>query len=149
MSDNADGMRWRTVPGAAETLVPLPADAGAPALARAHVDRQAAGLPQDLVDDALLVISELVTNALQHGEPEIVLRLQVTSAGLWASVQDAGSARPEPSAHDPDSHAVHGRGLRIVDALSSCWGVELDDAAPGKVVWFELRLEPDVPGRRG
>jgi len=149
MSDNVDGMRRWAAPDAAQTLVPLPADAGAPALARAYVGRQAVGLPPDLVDDALLVISELVTNAVQHGEPEIVLRLQVGRGGLRASVQDAGSARPELPAHNPDSHAVQGRGLRIVEALSSCWGVEPGDQASGKVVWFELYPEPDGRRRRG
>lgn len=73
------------------------------------------------VDDAHLVLTELVTNACQAvaaNEP-VTLMLDVHDAGLFITVIDTSSA--EPVLHD-DPLAEHGRGLRLIDALSSSWG---------------------------
>lgn len=124
-----------------DTVLALPAGLEAPALARAYLHDHARYLPQAVMDDALLMVSEVVTNAVQHGRPKIMLRLRETPPGIGVYVSDGGSGLPEFSPTEPDHLAVRGRGLRIVDALASDWGVEQIDSQPGKVVWFELRPE--------
>lgn len=93
----------------------------------------------DLLDDALLLISELVTNAIVHGGPAIVLAIECDGEGLHVRVRD-GSANP-PHVADRGRDAESGRGLSLVELLSSTWGVQpVEDAhGTGKETWFELR----------
>ena len=126
----------RPVP--AQTVFALPADSAAPATARRRLGEHAEGLPQQLIDDALLLVSELVTNAVQHGQPDIVLTIRPNPPGIGVSVRDGGAEEPVPPTDEPDPLDLHGRGLHIVDALSSSWGVEPVEPPPGKIVWFEL-----------
>jgi anti-sigma regulatory factor (Ser/Thr protein kinase) len=95
----------------------------------------------DLVDDAAVLVSELVTNALKaswrlEGSPPIVLRLLADDRRLVIEVWDqAVKGYDLTPRHDPS--AEHGRGLAVVNALSKQWGVR----RPGrsfKVVWCEL-----------
>jgi anti-sigma regulatory factor (Ser/Thr protein kinase) len=89
-----------------------------------------------LISDAELVVSELVTNAVRAGSSRISVRLTVDDDGLQVAVRDDAPGRPNPRAatvHDRD-----GRGLSIVEALSSAWGVT--EAAPHKSVWARLTL---------
>jgi anti-sigma regulatory factor (Ser/Thr protein kinase) len=85
--------------------------------------------------DAELVISELVTNALRHGLGDIVVRTSLADGHLLqVSVTDSGPELPALQPVDPGR--VGGVGLRIVDRLASEWGV-----APfpgGKTVWAIL-----------
>jgi len=126
-------------PPSSDTVLALPAGSEAPALARAYLHDHARYLPQTLLDDALVLVSELVTNAVQHGRPKIMLRLRETPPGIGVYVSDGGPGRPQYPTAEPDEYAVRGRGLRIVDALATDWGVEQLASEPGKVVWFELR----------
>jgi CheY-like chemotaxis protein len=89
----------------------------------------------DVVEDAELVVSELVTNALLHGEIRCELWAGLSEAALRLQVIDQGTGTPDPqSAADTDEH---GRGLILVSALCAAWGVEvLPDG--GKIVWAEL-----------
>ena len=101
----------------------------------------------DLVDDAELVVSELVTNALVHGAGYCELRAALSDAALRLQVIDEGIGMPDPrTAGQGDEH---GRGLLLVSALCEAWGVE---ALPGggKVVWAEIlrRLPGRQPGER-
>ena len=93
----------------------------------------------DLLDDALLLISELVTNSILHGGPPIVLAIVCDGDGLHVRVRDG--SRAEPVLADRGDHAESGRGITLVDLLSSTWGVEPveDDYGTGKETWFELR----------
>lgn len=95
--------------------------------------------PPDLIDDAELVASELVTNALLHGRPPVVIRI-VTGNVVRIEVEDGSRVAPVRSFARPD--AMTGRGLALVSALSREWGVEQRDGG-GKVVWSELGDEPD------
>jgi anti-sigma regulatory factor (Ser/Thr protein kinase) len=131
-----------TEPRPADLVVTLPADVAAPALARRHLSVHAEGVPKALINDALLLVSELVGNAVQHGQPDIILRIRRAPPGIGVSVQDRGSEQPVLPTEAPDMNAKSGRGLRIVDALSSSWGVEPADPPPGKIVWFELGEPP-------
>ena len=89
----------------------------------------------NVVEDAELVVTELVTNAMLHGRSPITLRILREDDGLRLEVQDAGPALPMRGRPNPD--AMTGRGLTLVAALSSAWGIERSEAG-GKVVWAEL-----------
>lgn len=82
---------------------------------------------------ARLLVSELATNAVLHGEGPFEVR--VVASGEWVriEVRDRGDALPRRS---PAGEHGAGRGLRIVDALAAAWGVEPLHA--GKAVWFEV-----------
>jgi anti-sigma regulatory factor (Ser/Thr protein kinase) len=125
-------------PGYHEQVLPLPANSDAPSIARDFVGQHGADLPANLVEDAQVIVSELVTNAVEHGRPDIVLRLRRHPPGIGVAVEDHGDEQPELPSGPVDPDAVGGRGLLIVDALASHWGVTASALPPGKTVWFEL-----------
>jgi anti-sigma regulatory factor (Ser/Thr protein kinase) len=88
----------------------------------------AQGLPRDLVEDARVVVSELVGNSVRHAHPlpsnEIVVRWWLEGAALALSVSDGGGGVSSPHAVAASMSAVSGRGLSIVDALADRWWVE-------------------------
>ncbi|WP_035791825.1 ATP-binding protein [Kitasatospora mediocidica] len=94
----------------------------------------------DTVDAVLLTVSELVTNAHIHAHSSAQLVLVWDNRCLGVSVHDAGSGLPTPGT--PDRSAVHGRGLRIVDALADDW--ETRTQADGKTVIASFRA-PGTP----
>jgi len=113
--------------------------------ARAWVVTRLSSLGRDdLVDAARLGVSELVTNAILHAGPPIVLRLGGTPLHPRVEVHD-GSAHP-PTLRDMSDDdrllATIGRGLSIVATYSRTWGAEL--SPDGKVVWFEPASEGDL-----
>jgi anti-sigma regulatory factor (Ser/Thr protein kinase) len=117
---------------------------GAPALAREFA-RDALRRPElaevdaELIDEAVLLVSELVTNAVVHTDSEWVrIELSLDGSGIRCVVVDADAS----TAPRRRQAAVGGLGLVIVDALATRSGCE--PAPNGKGVWFEL----DV-GRRG
>ncbi len=89
-------------------------------------------------DDVLaaveLMVSELTTNSIKHARSAFTLRIRVTPSELRVEVQDHGPGTPvlgSPAPAEPS-----GRGLQIVNTLSSRWGQDVRD--DGKLVWFEL-----------
>jgi PAS domain S-box-containing protein len=118
----------------------LPADPSVVATARRLAGRQLAAW--DLDDTSFsteLVISELVTNAIRHGEGPIRLRLIRDEDRLLTEVTDASSASPHPRhARDTDEG---GRGLFLVTRLSSRWGVR--HSRRDKTIWSEQGLGQD------
>lgn len=114
----------------------LARNGAAPALARAAVAVTAAGLPLARSEEALLMTSELVTNAVQHATAGdfIVLEASVDRDMLRVSVADGGSGRIRPRSPDGDG----GWGLAIVTELASRWGAGREGGF--NVVWFELDL---------
>jgi anti-sigma regulatory factor (Ser/Thr protein kinase) len=92
------------------------------------------GYNADTCDTAVLLTSETVTNAFIHGRSEARIKVDPRPGRLLVEVADDNSRHPRPAGHDDD--ALDGRGLAIVELLSSRWGV-VDDAY-GKTVWFEV-----------
>jgi GAF domain-containing protein len=94
----------------------------------------------DVAADAELVVSELVTNATLHGAAPITVRVLVEGGvrverAVRVEVEDAGRTAPIPSWHSTE--VMTGRGLSMVAAIASRWGVA-PGGRGGKVVWAEL-----------
>ncbi|HTU73957.1 MAG TPA: ATP-binding protein [Trebonia sp.] len=94
-----------------------------------------------LLDDIVLVTSEIVTNAITHGSPggvAVLLEVAVTTDSVRVSVHDYSREVPVLRGLPPDS-AQSGRGLHLIDCLSKSWGAH---ACPrdgfAKVAWAEL-----------
>ena len=128
--------QWRAV-------MDIPATALGIAAARHVVSVLLPGwaLPEDVCGDAVLVVSELVTNALLHApvtgsfELEIVRRVN----GVRVSVADGSSVRP--MIRELSSDLPSGRGLHVVKSLATAWGSEAHHA--GKRVWVDLDSATD------
>ena len=117
-----------------------------------------ARLPRGVVDDALLVASELAGNAVLHARalPDggLLGGWELRSDSLVLELVDGGSPEGEtPAAKPPSTERPSGRGLALVDALSAAWGVEerVADGRPRTRVWVVLPLggagSPGEPGR--
>jgi CheY-like chemotaxis protein/anti-sigma regulatory factor (Ser/Thr protein kinase) len=118
----------------------LPRDPASLAVAREHVRSQlhAWGLPS-LVDAAVLVVSELGGNAVEHARTGFDLRLQVRQGrAVRVEVLDHGPGSPDLRA--PDTTSERGRGLLLVSQLTASWGVETI-SGNGKRVWAELLVD--------
>lgn len=109
--------------------------------ARSIVRHYGRGLTVTLVDDAELLASEVVTNAVRHGGPVIEFAVAVDAASLTVRVSD-GSSRLPALRSDSSMDEPSGRGLRMVDQVASEWGVELV-TGDGKTVWFRLSDQND------
>ena len=90
----------------------------------------------DIADDVLLVVTELVNNAVTHAHTACELRLSISSAAVRVEVADQGPGTPDPL--PPSETRNHGRGLHLVDALTVAWGFE-PISSGGKLVWAELK----------
>jgi CheY-like chemotaxis protein len=93
----------------------------------------------DMADDAVLIVSELVANAIVHGRVGCDVRASLTEDALRIEVTDTSGGEPDPQ--DADLSAERGRGLQMVGALALAWGVERFDDS-GKVVWAEMARHP-------
>jgi anti-sigma regulatory factor (Ser/Thr protein kinase) len=118
--------------------VRLPSTRQAPAEARGLLDRLEGRVDPKLLDDARLLVSELVTNSVRHAgltpRDEIGLSVEDTGAGIRVAVSDPGPGfRPEGARPAPTEES--GWGLMLVDRIADRWGVH----GPGDtLVWFEI-----------
>ena len=115
----------------------LPADGRSAARARRIVEHavEEAGLSA-LIDEALLLVTELVTNAVVHAGTDVELRVTAGAAQLRVEVGDR-SAGALPTVNSvPSEEREGGRGIFLLDALATEWGTRY--AAGGKSVWFQL-----------
>jgi anti-sigma regulatory factor (Ser/Thr protein kinase) len=104
------------------------------------------GVDQEVLGNAELVLSELVTNALRVPVPsdrQVGVRIArtVDEGTLRLEVSDAGAGTPE--LREPGDEETGGRGLLLVEALAHRWGVEKRAAGIGKTVFAELKA-PDI-----
>jgi anti-sigma regulatory factor (Ser/Thr protein kinase) len=107
-----------------------------PALARAYCDDVLGSSgSEERSQEARLIVSELVTNAVVHAATAIELNVVVRSDAIRIEVTDLGGGVPTSSGAD---EGTTGRGLPIVEALSCGWGVV--ELGAGKTVWCELTL---------
>ena len=90
----------------------------------------------ELVDDAVLVMSELVTNAFLHGKSPVVVQISASDDVVRLEVADA--SRSAPMRGLADSNAMTGRGVGLIETLSARWGVAPE--AHGKTVWCEIEV---------
>jgi anti-sigma regulatory factor (Ser/Thr protein kinase) len=88
----------------------------------------------DRLEDLAVVVSELVTNAVEHGLEPLVLEIEA-DGGALVRVSDAGGG--EPAIKSASTTRVRGRGLALVRDLADAWGVE--HSANGKTVWASFR----------
>ncbi len=121
---------------AAEAVVPSRPDS-TPA-ARAFLSRllEGWGLANEVIDDAALLTTELISNAVRHGAGTITLRVEVERGVVEVRVHDDASAMPEFNDR-VDEASLGGRGLFIVQCVADEWGSDPNE--PGKTVWFRLR----------
>ncbi|MFI2606920.1 ATP-binding protein [Kitasatospora sp. NPDC018619] len=102
---------------------------------------------QELVDDLLLIVSELVSNAVTHAaelSPEVVTELALYRAWVRVSVEDGDPYRPK--ALENDTGRTGGRGLLLVKSVTlQAGGVcDVEDAGEGgKVIWASLPVPPE------
>ncbi|MFI5934790.1 SpoIIE family protein phosphatase [Actinoplanes sp. NPDC051494] len=137
--------------GALTRRVRLPNDRRTPAAARALVRSllEEAGL-EPLINEALLLTTELSTNAVVHAGTELDIEVTADQAGLTVTVTDFAPGPVEELAVGPRNDktdigevAERGRGLLLVDHFASRWGTVHEGT--GKGVWFRLESKADAP----
>ena len=120
----------------------LTEERGAAAAAREALRAANGTLPEQIRDDVLLLVSELVTNAVRHAGagPDSTLHVQVLNGPRWVVVTVADEG-PGFTWHPSDfrGNESGGWGLYLVDRIADRWGVEC--TASGTRVWFEIAYE--------
>jgi anti-sigma regulatory factor (Ser/Thr protein kinase) len=91
---------------------------------------------QALHQDAELLVTEIVSNAVEHARGEATLLLELTLSDRWLRVALTDGSAVRPIVHQLSSERRKGWGMFIVEQLATRWGVE--DHHGGKRVWFEL-----------
>lgn len=116
----------------------LPARPESASAARRFIAKTLAGWGlASLIDTAVLLGNELVTNALVHARSAVEVELVRERSSLRVAVHDTAASLPRRRFYGPEADS--GRGLAMVEALAAGWGVT--PAMPvGKAVWFELGM---------
>ena len=123
------------------SVLHLSAEPSAVRLARDFVRDKSASMSESGREAVVLMVSELVTNAVLHGRPPIMVMIHGAQWGVQVSVLDNQPDQPVLRPHSLD--ATGGRGLQVIDALATAWGVR--NRPGGKAVWFILLNEPPSP----
>jgi sigma-B regulation protein RsbU (phosphoserine phosphatase) len=122
----------------------LPAQDRSPGSARRAVQEALMGAGLEvMLDDALLLVSELVTNAVVHAGTELELRIDIGPDLARIEVIDHGPGLP--IRHGADDASEFGRGIFLLDALAQEWGTR--HFAGGKSVWFVLGVTDRIAPR--
>lgn len=97
-------------------------------------------LPDNVLEDAALATSELVTNVVFHAGTPLHMTVRRLGSGLRIEVRDGNAKLPTAGSNDPadllETRSMTGRGLALVAATADRWGA--DPEAGGKVVWAEI-----------
>lgn len=127
-------------------LLPWAPSSVATARCQLAADLREADLVGNVIGDAALVLSELLSNAIRHARPlpgaVVQVSWSLSDGSLIVSVRDGGGPTHPHAGHPPPS-ALGGRGLAIVECLASTWGVQASTG--GVTVWAIL---PAPPRRR-
>ncbi|MBY8887272.1 ATP-binding protein [Streptomyces sp. PTM05] len=94
-------------------------------------------VPGSLAESVVLVVSELVTNSIEHGWGDVGVRVRCEQASLTVEVTDSNPAPARLRVADDD--ALDGRGLLLVQVVADAWGVSRD----GTTTWATWRLNAD------
>ena len=123
----------------ASTEIPQPDDIRSVRAAAARW-LESAGVHGILAETAVLVASELSTNAVRHARSRFETSLAVDGECVRVEVFDLDTRAPQPVVAGDD--ATGGRGLQIVAAIASEWGFRTEerDGVHGKVVWAEISI---------
>jgi anti-sigma regulatory factor (Ser/Thr protein kinase) len=134
-------------------VLPYTASSVGAARRRLIGDLKDAGVVQSPVDDASLVLSELISNALRHATPlsdgtapggTVKVSWDLDSESVVVAVSDGGG-QSVPRVHESTGSSLGGRGLGIVARLSRRWGVRTGDGGE-TTVWAQLPVQyADVP----
>jgi anti-sigma regulatory factor (Ser/Thr protein kinase) len=116
----------------------LRAEPSAVRRARDFVRDRSAAITESARDAVVLMVSELVTNAVRHGSPPIAVMIHDARWGVQVSVVDDHPDRPVVRPHSRD--VTGGRGMQVIEALATAWGVR--GRPIGKAVWFILLDQP-------
>ncbi|MEO6318536.1 MAG: ATP-binding protein [Acidimicrobiales bacterium] len=135
--------RGRAIPGQELRLVaeqmPLAANTDSPGLARQFVaERLERWELRHLIPEAVLMTSELASNAVKHVGQPFTVEVDNLGDGVRVTVADPSPEPPTPRQTSVDE--IGGRGLNIVEAMATSTGVTLHGDS-GKAVWFELRSD--------
>ncbi|MGI8685790.1 MAG: ATP-binding protein [Acidimicrobiales bacterium] len=115
----------------------FPAEITSPRAARQFVGSVIGHPDDETTQMALVLTSELVTNAVLHARTSVDVRVELEDGLIRVEVADGDPRLPAPMSHAPD--ALGGRGLFLVEQLASAWGTDLCNG--GKVVWFTLSTD--------
>jgi anti-sigma regulatory factor (Ser/Thr protein kinase) len=130
---------WAPLADAGGPWLALPATPEAAGLARRFLLGALRRERDEVVDVVLLLASELVANAVVHGEEPIRLQLHRHGDVLRVEVRDGGLPFVAPAAGAWSGTDESGRGLLLLHALARSWGNQSNsDATTGKTMWFEL-----------
>ncbi|WP_344565090.1 ATP-binding protein [Streptomyces axinellae] len=130
-------------------------DASVPRIRHAVRDllrRQPAPVGEETVEGLLLILSELVTNAVRHAallSPQIGVEVSLGGGWLRVAVEDCHPYRPKALDADPLAEHTGGRGLLLVKAVTGEAGGMCDieqTSSGGKVIWAALPLTPPAAG---
>ena len=91
-------------------------------------------------ESAVLLVSELVTNAVRHARDTEVIAVDLLAEQTWLRIEILDTDRHWPQPRIPDRFEESGFGFVLVDALAGQWGVRETDS--GKAVWAELDTRP-------
>lgn len=114
----------------------LAATADAPARARQSLVDACHQLPEQLLGDAELLTSELVSNSVKHAGGPVIVAIECDGNTLSVEVRDPSPSLPV--VRDPDEDSIGGRGMRLVAAIAKSWGCRRSADGTGKSVWFAL-----------
>lgn len=141
--------RRREVRTSSTVLLPYTPASVAVARRRLTAELLGAGIREPTAQDAALVMSELLSNALRHANPlpdgHVRVGWAIDADMLEVTVSDGGAVT-RPRASRPSLSSLGGRGLSIVAHLTWGWGVRTDDG--GTTVWAVLPVPPVNGGRQ-
>lgn len=105
--------------------------------ARRFITEALSDLPADVVDVAVLLGSELTTNAVKHAGSGFRVTITDSVSGR-VRVEVADEGRGLPARRAPRPSEPGGRGIQIVESLAQAWGITVGSPSTGRTVWFEL-----------